>query len=178
MKVHPHMLLHHWGRQKTYAWTTGEKKKVVEHLISTNVHPLPLSLCCASWEPWLINDPSTVPSIANCMPSERHEESVHSTDGCICHRGNTKQTLVHFDRKILPHTSACIQKHNYTQHHSNMLLYICKIYQLFIVSDAVLCMLRIFAIVHRRGCVGGPRYWIDWMSQYELFVSWTSPSSS
>lgn len=75
----------------------------------------------------------------------------------------TKQTLLHFDTNTVTHTSAWIQMHNHTQGHSNMLLYICTVYSLCIVADAVLCMLTCrwnMTIIHRRGCAGRPSHWI------------------
>lgn len=86
------------------------------------------------------------PLLLHCMSLEPREASVaqrlDSTDGCIQQWGKqNQQTPAHFDTNILIHASTCIQIHNQTRCHSNILLCICTVYPLCIVSDAVICML-------------------------------------
>lgn len=148
MNWEPQKLPLHWWRQNKPLHGQQGKYWVTEHVISTIVHPLPLNVCCESRKsyhrPPLCGPLSQL--LLHCMSLEPHEESVAQcldiTDGCIWQKGKQNQlTLAHFDTNILTHASACIQMHSQTQCHSNMLLYICTVYSLCIVSDAVICML-------------------------------------
>lgn len=119
-----------------------EKHQVVEHLISTIVHPLPLSLCCASREPWLISDPSTVPTVCFCTACPQSLVSKVSfllmdAFGNEGIQNNHWFTLTQTYSHTQAHAYRCTRIHSATP----IRCCICVQYINHVVSDAVLCML-------------------------------------
>lgn len=176
------------NRQPERLSLTGEDRKplhgqqgkwnLVEHLTSTVVHPLPLSVCCASRNSWLFCDPSTVPA-AHCSAAcpQSLMRRVLLSDECywwmhmamgkinacsLWHKQNHTSKHIHTDAQ------------SYTASLRYVTVYICTVYPLCIVSDAVLCMLTCrwnVTIIHRRGCAGRPSHSTDSLNQCKLFVS-------
>lgn len=152
MNWEPQKLPQHCWRQNKPLHGQQGKCWVTEHAISTIMHPLPLKVCCESRKKKKTHHSPPIlygalsPLLLHCMSLEPREASVaqrlDSTDGCIQQWAKqNQQTPAYFDTDILIHASTCIQIHNQTRCHSNILLCICTVYPLCIVSDAVICML-------------------------------------
>lgn len=134
--------LHVTGKKtkKTSAWTTGKLGYWTPHLHCRASY---LSVCAVHPEnPDLVGGPSSIPT---------QSTSPLHVPGTWC---GERKTDTLYDANTFTHTSACTQMHTHPQQH---MLYICTVYPLCIVSDAVLCMLTcrwIVTITHRRDCAG------------------------
>ena len=165
--------------EQTFAWTTGKMRARWTPQLHHRAF-LYLSVCIVHQETMtFFRVPATVRTAVGTHRGGSGSE-LNCNDGQTRQWGRQKHllTLTQTHTHTHTHTSACIQMHNHTQRHSNILLYICTVYPLCIVPDAVLCMLTCrwnVTIIHRRDWAGRPSQWVDSLSQCKLFVSFTSP---